>query len=357
MLLNYIAEYSILLFELTGVFILSFISVHISRKAAWLTRVSITLVFLETIVTFVEDQVLKPLDTYTVWRPILTGLKYSIYPSILVTMMSITAPFSKNKIVNNFLLGLPFAICAPIFMTTQWTHIVCYYNENNNYFRGPLFYLPYLVFTLYLFIFIIQNIITLKRYSNFNRFFLLFILFGVAASVATRIIANQSGDYTHLFGAGMVLYYLLTYINKATIDPLTGIYSRQSYYKALRGDTERITAIVSIDMNRLKYVNDNYGHSKGDEALKVVSKVILENMGSEGKVYRIGGDEFIILYQLVNETIVKSRIGLMKTELSRTEYSCSFGYAMNDHKTNIEDLIIKADENMYKDKEAVKRIE
>ena len=356
MIIDYLAQYGIILFELVGLLILSFISVHISKKAVTLTRISILLIIIETIVTFFEEWLAK-FDSYTVIRPILTGFKYIIYPSILIVMVHTVAPFAKHRMLKASLFHIPLTICIPLFLTTQWTHIICYYNENNNFIKGPLFYLPYILFTFYFLVFIVQNIVKVKKYSYFNRFFLLFIVFGVAAGIAIRIATNMAGNYTFLLSSGVVLYYLFTYINMATLDPLTGIYNRQSYYKALKTDIEKITAVVSIDMNRLKYVNDNYGHSKGDEALKAVSQVILENMGSEGKVYRIGGDEFIILYQLVNETIVKSRIGLMKTELSRTEYSCSFGYAMNDHKTNIKDLIIKADENMYKDKEAVKRVE
>ena len=357
MLLEYLSQYSVLLVELIGLLILTFISAHLPKREIMLVRITIALLFVQSIVTFLELWTDITFETYTVARPILTGFKYSLYPCMLLMMTRIIAPIKK---VPKWKLGLshiPLGIGIILFFTTQWTKVICYYDEVNIYHRGTFFFLPYVFGGLYLLIFMVQHLINLKHQNNINRVIVLFIVFGSIVSVIIQILTDASGDYTYIFASGMLLYYIFRYINIATKDPLTGIYNRQSYYKDLYSDLEHITAIVSVDMNKLKYINDKYGHNAGDEALKIVSKVILENIGSEGKVYRIGGDEFIIIYESISETIVKSRIGLMKSELDKTGFSCAFGYAMNDKKTNIDELVIKADENMYKDKEKVKRVE
>ncbi len=89
------------------------------------------------------------------------------------------------------------------------------------------------------------------------------------------------------------------------LDPLTGIYNRRGYENKLRelydetNEDGRYLSIVSIDMDGLKYINDNFGHAEGDDALLRLAKVMKELVGKDEICARIGGDEFTIL--LVSE--------------------------------------------------------
>lgn len=99
-------------------------------------------------------------------------------------------------------------------------------------------------------------------------------------------------------------------------DPLTGIYNRRGFEKKLRSlnqtriERNFLTAaerepnlylsVASIDMDGLKYINDNFGHAEGDEALKRLSEVI-KNLAQADEIYaRTGGDEFSMV--LLGET-------------------------------------------------------
>lgn len=84
-------------------------------------------------------------------------------------------------------------------------------------------------------------------------------------------------------------------------DALTGIYNRRGFEKHLRSLHERYAeegmflSIVSIDMNGLKYINDNFGHSEGDEALCRLAN-ILNGLVQENEICaRVGGDEYFVL--------------------------------------------------------------
>ncbi len=85
------------------------------------------------------------------------------------------------------------------------------------------------------------------------------------------------------------------------LDPLTGIYNRRGYESKLRELHEKIEesngylSIVSIDMDGLKYINDNYGHAEGDEALIHLAKVLQSLVKEDEICARIGGDEFVLL--------------------------------------------------------------
>lgn len=84
-------------------------------------------------------------------------------------------------------------------------------------------------------------------------------------------------------------------------DALTGIYNRRGFEKHLRSLHERFEdegkylSIVSIDMNDLKYINDNFGHAEGDEALCRLAGVLERLAGEDEVAARVGGDEFFML--------------------------------------------------------------
>ena len=74
--LDYFVNNFVMLFELVGLFIILFISAHVSKQVKLYTRITILLLFISMLVTATENW-LASRDTYTVWRPILTSFKYT----------------------------------------------------------------------------------------------------------------------------------------------------------------------------------------------------------------------------------------------------------------------------------------
>lgn len=91
------------------------------------------------------------------------------------------------------------------------------------------------------------------------------------------------------------LYYEFAYK-----DGLTKLLNRRAYEEELeklnRSIPENLIC-VSMDLTRLKYVNDNYGHAAGDELISEAGRLITESFGKYGKIYRTGGDEYYGLLQ------------------------------------------------------------
>ena len=141
----------------------------------------------------------------------------------------------------------------------------------------------------------------------------------------------------------------------AKIDPLTALLNRQSYYKDIESLGDKVTGVASVDMNELKYINDNFGHSAGDEAINTIARVLLENCGRGGTAYRIGGDEFVILYENASEETIVGSIDTMRKKMSETKYTCAFGYAMKGKNEKFDDALREADEKMYRDKAEQKK--
>lgn len=90
-------------------------------------------------------------------------------------------------------------------------------------------------------------------------------------------------------------------------DPLTGIANRRGFEKQLRalyeqrGQSDKFLSIVSIDMDGLKYINDNFGHAEGDVALCALAEVLKTLVGPEELCARVGGDEFAVI--LLGDTV------------------------------------------------------
>lgn len=144
---------------------------------------------------------------------------------------------------------------------------------------------------------------------------------------------------------------------QVTIDPLTGLYNRY----CLEQDVEALQdlsnlIIVSIDVNGLKEVNDNVGHSHGDELLQTTGQLIENVFKDFGRCYHISGDEFTVLVER-NCDAIENQILLLKEECQRIkneffQVSLSIGFAKGSEypSASFDKLHRKADQMMYADK-------
>ena len=135
------------------------------------------------------------------------------------------------------------------------------------------------------------------------------------------------------------------------MDVLTGLFNRTTFFDDFLKFEKDITGIVQLDMNGLKYLNDNFGHLEGDKGLKTIAEAITNNATRRMYSYRLGGDEFIVLG--INETDEKMKdfISKFKEEIKNTKYYCSIGYAYKDKKTTgVEKMLKISEERMYLDK-------
>ena len=350
---EFIIDNYTMFFVLIGMLIILKISVHVDRRVKVLTLLAIILLVIQTIMFNVEHYT-QTFDHLSILRPLLTAGQYSIYPIILLVFMNIIIDNKTSK-AKLLLLLIPEFICIPLFFTSQWTKIVVYFTEDNHYKGGPLSFLPFALFTFYAIVFLANNIYFFKKFAKMNRLIVEYIIIGSLLGVFAYKLLDAENDYTELFSVALLSYYLNFYIHMARIDTLTNLLNRQCYYQDMRHYDERICAVMSIDMNELKYINDNFGHVAGDEALRTISKIIGDNCGKNGIAYRVGGDEFMVFY-LNNkpEHEIVEAIGIMKIKLSETQYSCAFGYQMKAKNDNLEEIIAKADNKMYEEKRIMK---
>ncbi|MFK3627124.1 GGDEF domain-containing protein, partial [Escherichia coli] len=115
----------------------------------------------------------------------------------------------------------------------------------------------------------------------------------------------------------------------AIYDSLTGAYSRKSFDDSIKdiigtGDSY----LCFFDVDRFKFVNDNFGHLFGDEVLIYVVHYLKDKMnGFNFRIYRFGGDEFAIIYSGELCDLIRILKGLTDFEVGGLRCSCSFGVA------------------------------
>ncbi|GEM_PF-3741744 len=139
------------------------------------------------------------------------------------------------------------------------------------------------------------------------------------------------------------------------IDGLTGVGSRSLYYrrmKELDQETERTKASIFIDVNGLHELNNKKGHEAGDEMLRSVADALAVEF-ERNCIYRIGGDEFVLLLSDVTYPDLCRRIQSVRILLSKKGYHIASGIACADmeDKISMTELVQQADYRMRKDKD------
>ncbi len=155
-------------------------------------------------------------------------------------------------------------------------------------------------------------------------------------------------------------------------DSLSGLYNHRCFYKELEitfdfyknqkeENFSKDFALILLDIDNFKVVNDTYGHLVGDIAIKHLAEIMLRNISHKNSCFRYGGDEFAILLQDIDinkalevakelqNIIVETPVDYKDTGLA---ISVSMGVAAFSDAIDPEDLVNQADEKLYLSKKS-----
>lgn len=134
-------------------------------------------------------------------------------------------------------------------------------------------------------------------------------------------------------------------------DSLTGVYNRNKFMQLFSPHTDLQPAqlgVACFDLNGLKSMNDWFGHSAGDELIRQAAKQIRTIFGD--KVYRTGGDEFVVVDSTRDRQAFEAAVQQAQTEMKEQKISCSVGCSWRGKRCNIKAQFDEADRRMYEDK-------
>ena len=150
-------------------------------------------------------------------------------------------------------------------------------------------------------------------------------------------------------------------------DVLIGLPNRRGFMRQLDMLIARIdrygetAALLFIDVDGLKLINDSFGHKAGDEALMFVAELLVRGVRSSDYVARIGGDEFGILLEHADEQSAAETAARLVSQIAGCEFcyeesclplSVAIGFSLIAPGDTAEDIIERADLAMYAEKAA-----
>lgn len=154
-------------------------------------------------------------------------------------------------------------------------------------------------------------------------------------------------------------------LRESLTDSLTGAYNRRAFTEGAGLDeaSRSFGAVVVLDMDNLKAVNDHYGHKYGDALLQYFARVLRGGLRPSDKLYRLGGDEFLVVMPRAIADVAEQRMDVLIAEApplrlenpdAEIAVSASIGSANFDSVDQLESAIHTADRAMYTSKRARK---
>ena len=189
----------------------------------------------------------------------------------------------------------------------------------------------------------------------------------------TDVFAEQKREYEEQLGQmnqrlSSLRQDLVAAREEMQRDPLTDAYNRKAFDKAIEQSLNlhyvlnQPVTLVMIDLDKFKGVNDTYGHSAGDAALRAVGECLERSFIRKGDlVARYGGDEFAVI---LNDTEARQAAGLIERFLDRVgqieipglasdlQVSCSAGFTEVHESDTVASLVQRADKALYEAKSA-----
>ena len=253
---------------------------------------------------------------------------------------------------ENLILLIPLVITVLLMISGLFFDHVVWLDEKNVLHREAFSYVPHAVSLSYYFY---SLYIAAKRFAAGRKVegMILFIsLFAAVVAILGEIIFRTRGLLVSVISMMLAFYYLYLHLENFKKDNLTGVLNRSTFFADINSKgNEKIIALGEFDLNDLKKINDQQGHDEGDKAIVTVARTILENLPPACRLYRMGGDEFVVLFYSVSWDDANALAEKIKKAFRQTEYSCAVGLAPWDGVNAFKESYKLADRRMYEDKE------
>ena len=269
---------------------------------------------------------------------------------------------------------VPAVAVLLLILVSPWTEWIFSLDADSRLVHGPLYTVMVIASSLYLIAVICiagYNIATAKTMAKrrSSGALLLSVALIVALVVIDDMLDQASVLPAAIFGVILVIFITLLESN-INSDTLTGMNNRRKADDYLLGQLaevskERPLYLYMCDLNSFKSINDIYGHTEGDEALRICSIVLKRTIARySGFAARFGGDEFMLSWRpegdadpdaLVNDvhSLLEEQVKDLNKPYSLT---ISIGYAIcTDRRESLSSCIKRADEMLYARKEAFYR--
>lgn len=341
------------------------------RVFKWLLSINLVTLLLDSGTCLLDGQVFPGAHAlgvsvtagYYAMNPVM-GLLYLVYCEIKLGV-------DKDLLRRRFpLYCVPFALHLALVFASLFLPVLFSLAPDNSYSRGPLFPLSMVLSYLLVFYSILEVLVLMGRYRRHGdadrRLYRSLLLFPIPPLAGG--LMQLATPQVSVVWASTVISLLVIFINlqnaEITTDTLTGLFNRRQLmpylsWKARRRDGRQCLYVVLMDLNGFKQINDKFGHTAGDQALRQAAQLLRRCCQREDFLARYGGDEFLVVAERERAADIPVLIdrfrGVMDQFNRRGEepyaLSVSAGCARwEDGYPTLDAFIADADERMYEDK-------
>ena len=290
-------------------------------------------------------------------RTVLSMAGYIIRAWVIWAFYIVLARDPRRRMMS----AIPAALNTIVYLTALWSDAVIYFTPDNHFhggtvLNGALRFTVFFISAIYCVMIVIRSA-HFFRESDFEEGMLVLIC-TIACFVSGWVesMLERRGLIVLCLAFSLVFYFLFLYVNSSKRDLLTDLLNRQTFYQDSKRRDSSVTAVISIDMNELKYLNDTYGHEAGDAGIIAVASAMMDAVDPHVRLYRVGGDEFIALAMNLSEEDVAAKAQDFRDSVTESGYSCAVGYAFRkDREQSLDSLVSLADEAMYAEKAEMKK--
>lgn len=277
------------------------------------------------------------------------SLEYTLAPVVVLFLIGVMGAIERNS----FLVPL-FAFNGLLQFTSGFTEWIFYIDAANNFVRGDWFRVYVLIYSIGIFVMYREVYRCSWIYQNRNGWMLFMSIISLTIGVGENELGGECHTTFLAVSIAATMFYVYFMDIGIQTDPMTKLLNRRCYDNHLK-KLDYPTAVIMFDVNKFKYINDTYGHEKGDVVLKYVANCLRKSFGRLGYIYRLGGDEFCLI--LHKGCLEKVDFGQLRQELDRQLElyrqreplmpSVSMGHAVYDGGLSVGSVVRQADQQMY----------
>lgn len=259
---------------------------------------------------------------------------------------------------------MPAIIMIVLSVINIYYPILFTINSLNEYARLPLIWSSVFL-TIIVYIFVLQMVIRAKIVDNRKVLIgvVIFLSLPIVAAILQMLFLGKTLIWPST-AIAVLISYLIFETTANSKDYLTGLFTRERAEEKIDRYLmkKKSFSVIMLDINNFKKINDTKSHHFGDQVLVEISNILLKVFEKSSIVSRYGGDEFIVVSGICDEAILRKK----KEEINKTvkesvmvgiidlKLSCGISICTTPESCAIDEVIIRADNNMYKDKELIK---
>ncbi len=265
--------------------------------------------------------------------------------------------------INKFLwVSVPFVVNSILSIGSFKFNWIFAVTNENIYVRGPLFFVSPMTSYFY---YIINLLILYEAREKLSREELIILSSFTVIPSLLSIFQLYYFIYLTIWNSvaiTVVINYIFIVYSQTKLDTLTRLGNRIAFEECLtilNRKSNIVLAVINIDLDDFKIINDVFGHHEGDKVLRLFARQLEEVFEGKGVSIRLGGDEFIVLINENQSEILEKYIKTLNNNInaynegSNMSYHIKFSYGMaifNNTYNSIHELIQHSDKLMYEEK-------